>query len=625
MKLSLNLCFGSRPTAAAAGRFLMRTSAFRLLGLAVLAGFVLLGSTAMAASRTWSGAGANANWSTTLNWNTVPVANDDLTFAGTTQLTNTNNITAGTAFTGITFAAGAGAFVLGGNQITLSGAVNNYSTSLQTINLDIILNSTQTFSSALGKGDMILGGSISGAGGLIKGGNTTLTLNGANTYTGNTQMTGGTLAVNNVNALANSTLRNDGGGNVTFVVAGNNTYNIGNIVGNQTLAFGGNTLSVGANNQSRSYSGLMSGTSGNLIKVGLGILNLSGANTFSGTTTVQAGYLEAGASSLASTNGAFGNAASAIVLGNGSTLAGDTPSLLINGAFTVGRNITVGSVSNSAAYNATIGGDSADTSTYTGSITLNTTAANYTATLQAATGGTVNFSTGTWTTNNKPIAIGSSTNTGTVQLSNAIATSGGINVNYGTLTLNSAFTSGNMTVASGTTLSGNGSVAGTTGVTSATVNGSGLTLTGVTTFNSTGNTLSGTVTSTNGVTLASGAALADNGTLTGNMTVGNGTLTGTGSVSGTTGVTGGTVNGSGLTLTGVTTFNSTGNTLSGTVTSTNGVTLASGAALANNGALTGTLAVGNGTLTGTSGSVSGATTLNGGMRWTPEFGPVGKL
>ena len=38
-------------------------------------------------------------------------------------------------------------------------------------------------------------------------------------------------------------------------------------------------------------------------------------------------------------------------------------------------------------------------------------------------------------------------------------------------------------------------------------------------------------------------------------------VTGSGSVSGTTSVTGGTINGSGLTLTGLATFNSTGNTL----------------------------------------------------------------
>jgi autotransporter-associated beta strand protein len=353
----------------------------------------------------------------------------------------------------------------------------------------------------------------------------------------------------------------------------------------------------------------------NFIKTGTGTWKLTGSNNYRGTTTIQAGTLLMGADAPSGSSGALGNASTAVVLGNGSTAATNAPSLLIDGAFTVARAITVGSVANTAAYNATIGGsNTTGTSIFSGNITLNTTATNYTATLRAATGGTTQFSTGTWTTNNKAIAIGSSGNAGTVRINNAISTSGGINVNFGTLELNSAFTSGNMALASGTTLSGTGSVAGTTGVTSATVNGTGLTLTGLTTFNSSGNTLSGTVTSTNGVTLASSAALAINGALTGNATVGNGALSGTGSVSGTTGVTGGTITGgTGFTLTGLTTFNGAGNTLSGTVTSTAGVNLAGAAELANSATVTGGIAVGAGTLTGAGGSFSAASTVNGGV------------
>src|SRR5207244_168632 len=117
--------------------------------------------------------------------------------------------------------------------------------------------------------------------------------------------------------------------------------------------------------------------SGTVTKDGAGRLTLSAANTYTGATTISAGALVVGAAAPSGSAGALGNASSAVVLGDGATLAGDAPSLLINGAFTVARAITVGSVANVAAYNATIGGsNTTGTSTYTGNITLNTMAAN---------------------------------------------------------------------------------------------------------------------------------------------------------------------------------------------------------------------------------------------------------
>jgi fibronectin-binding autotransporter adhesin len=378
-------------------------------------------------------------------------------------------------------------------------------------------------------------------------------------------------------------------------------------VGTVTLAGGSITSTTGVLTSTAAYAlqnGSVSGRLGgnvSLNKTTTGTVTLSGTNTYTSTTTIQAGSLVAGTNSAVSTNGAFGNASSALVLGNGSTAAGDAPAVLISGAFTVSRAITVGSLSNAAAYNAIIGGsNTTGTSIFAGNITLNTTAANYTLTLRAASGGTTQFSSGTWTTNNKAIAIGSSGNAGTVRINNAIATSGGINLNFGILELNSSFTSGNLTVASGTTLSGSGSVAGTTGVTSGTINGTGLTLTGLTTFNSAANTLSGTVTTN--ASLASGAALALNGALTGTLNIGNGTLTGTsgsvsseatlnggtielttGTIGGTLGVTGGNWNGNGA--------------VTGLITSSSGTfTIGNGANLTANGNLNitgGTLTAGN--------------------------------
>src|SRR5580700_9418612 len=52
------------------------------------------------ATSMWLGAGADANWTTAANWNTVPVATNDLVFPSTTttNLTNDNNIGNGIAY-----------------------------------------------------------------------------------------------------------------------------------------------------------------------------------------------------------------------------------------------------------------------------------------------------------------------------------------------------------------------------------------------------------------------------------------------------------------------------------------------------------------------------------------------
>ncbi|HEY4415871.1 MAG TPA: autotransporter-associated beta strand repeat-containing protein [Verrucomicrobiae bacterium] len=86
-----------------------------------------------AANRTWSGGGADNNWSTALNWGgTAPVNNDNLIFNGTTQQNNTNNI-ASLAVGFINF--NNNGFVLNGNALTMAGSTSAFFTNAAGVNI----------------------------------------------------------------------------------------------------------------------------------------------------------------------------------------------------------------------------------------------------------------------------------------------------------------------------------------------------------------------------------------------------------------------------------------------------------------------------------------------------------
>ncbi len=711
------------------------TSPFSALPAVALRGALALLVTLLATlpahadTNTWDGGfGSSDQWSRKQNWNNNDLnPGDDIVFAGTTRLTNTNDTTAATSYASITFNNTAGAFTLSGDSITLGGSVTNNDADVQTINLGLILSGTRTFNAA--SGNLAIGGAISGTGfGITKTGSNSLTLTGTNTYTGATTISAGTLqigdggttgSISNTSGVTNNAAlvynRSSGSftagyaisgtgtvskvGASTLILTGTNTYTgattisagtlqIGNgtsagsiastsgvtnnaalvfnrtgsftanyaiggsgtvtKIGSSTLTFTGNNTYAGAttisggtlelgnggatgslsassavtNNgwfsflrsgtvtQGTNFGSVISGT-GTLRQRGVGsTVILNGANTYSGPTRVRNGSLVAGANAPSGSAGAFGNATTAIVVGTGSTEVGGNPSLLINGAFTVGRAIAVGSEGNSNSFGATLGGlNTTGTSTFSGNITLGTAATNYTMTLRAATGGTVDFTTGTWTTNNKAIAVGSSGNTGTVRLSNDLATTGAISLNFGTLQIGNGGTTGSISNTSGITnnatliynrsdartvaygISGNGTVtkqgAGTTTFTA------NNTYTGATTISAgtlqigSGGT-SGSLAGTSGVT--NNAALIYNRSDALSVAYGisgNGTVTKQG--------------------TGTTTFTAA-NTYSG------GTTVSAGTLLANNSsgsaAGTGAIAVNNGGTFGGTGSVTGALTIN---------------
>ncbi|WP_415878618.1 autotransporter-associated beta strand repeat-containing protein [Methylomonas sp. TEB] len=491
------------------------------------------------------------------------------TNAGTVTLSGTNTYTGNTQVNAGTLALGAsdvlantsslivngGTFDLGANSDTvagvqlLSGSITGSGT----------LTSTSTFDVQSGTVSAVLGGSV----GLTKTTAGTVTLSGANTYTGNTQVSAGTLALGAGDVLANTSSLIVNGG--TFDLGANNDTVAGvqllsgSITGTGTLT-STSTFDV----QSGTVSAVLGGSVG-LTKTTAGTVTLSGANTYTGNTQVSAGTLALGAGDV------LANTSSLIV--NGGTF-----DLGANSDTVAGVQLTSGSI------------------TGTGTLTSNSAFDVQSGTVSAALGGSVGLNK---TTAGTVTLSGSNTYTGTTQVSagtlalsasDALANTSSLVVNGGTFALGSH----NDTVAGVRLLSGS------------------ITGTGTLTSNSAFDLQSGTVSAN----LGGGAGL--NKTTSGTVT-----LSGTNSYTGNTLVDAGVLN---FTGSNTHSGNFTGNgTLqfgagtqqfnAGTNLGTANITFSGGTNLVNAGvALTATDAVFSGGTTTIAGdySVSNSTTVSGG-------------
>jgi fibronectin-binding autotransporter adhesin len=125
---------------------------------------------------------------------------------------------------------------------------------------------------------------------------------GNNTYTGGTTINGGSLRMSMANtlpAVGAVTLADVAGAQLDLSDEGQGGRNqtMGSLAGGGSnggnVKLGSATLTVG-DASSTTFAGNISGT-GNLVKQGEGMLTLSASNTYSGTTTVNAGTLKLGA------------------------------------------------------------------------------------------------------------------------------------------------------------------------------------------------------------------------------------------------------------------------------------------------------------------------------------------
>jgi autotransporter-associated beta strand protein len=193
-------------------------------------------------------------------------------------------------FAGITFNSGAGSFVLNGNAISLSGDVTNNSTNAQTVNLELDLSGADRNINAAA-GDITLGGVIGGSYGITKSGAGALTLSGANTYTGATTVTAGTLNVTSggvINNTAVTSIGGAGGGSAVLSIAGGSlTATAGNYVWDSSI-------NVGYTNGGAGALKLGSGALSASRQLGLGNNGGYGACTQTGGTASVGGFLALG-------------------------------------------------------------------------------------------------------------------------------------------------------------------------------------------------------------------------------------------------------------------------------------------------------------------------------------------
>ena len=327
-------------------------------------------------------------------------------YTGTTSITSTGVLNAqngsalGTIAAGTTVASGGvlqlqGGIVVGNEPITLAGGGISSTGALRNISGNNTYGGLITMSAASrihsdsgtlylsnpgsitgdtfnltlsGSGDILIASSIATTSGtLTKDGTGSLTLYGTNTYTGLTNIAGGTLKLGATNTLPVTTVVDLG----SSTVATSTSFDLAGF--NQTLA-GIKRTSTNATQVSMltnssvmpatltlnqtvttTFSGRVTGNL-SLVKVGTGTLNLSGAaNNYTGNTTVTGGVLAIGSSAL--------NASSWVMLDAGTlslTTAQTITALRLNGVWkpagTYSSANGLGRITGSGALIVTTGG-----------------------------------------------------------------------------------------------------------------------------------------------------------------------------------------------------------------------------------------------------------------------------
>lgn len=358
------------------------------------------------ANISWTGGGADSNWSTAGNWdlNRAPVNADVVrlpsSFGSISSGTVTTNydLSSSVVIGAIQFTSVGGnvQYVIngtttlvvnggGGNDITmnLAGATEvinaNISITSNTLNLTFNQDNTLQIDGVI-SGTFAL--SLSGGAGDFG----TAIFTNTNTYTGATTIgnrqtlivtADGALGATSGNVTVNNggTLGFQGGVNYTSAQAvsvrgtGNGRGALENRSGTNSFA-GTITMTadstIGITSGQLTLSGQITGGNRDLNVTGPGTLVVQNATSnYTGITSVESGTLRVEADVPSGSAGALGNATSAVLVGD--TSGSNDAALVTGGAFTVGRNIIVQAGTSGTA---TLGGVSGNASNFSGTVSM---------------------------------------------------------------------------------------------------------------------------------------------------------------------------------------------------------------------------------------------------------------
>ncbi|MBK8091972.1 MAG: autotransporter-associated beta strand repeat-containing protein [Verrucomicrobiaceae bacterium] len=320
----------------------------------------------------WSASaiGGNTNWATSFAGSTdagvPPDSGSHVHFSATGAANFATTLGADMTVKQVTFESGTvtnGVSVGGTNNFTLaaSGAGNigltvaSGNAGTIQITAPVVLGQAQTWNVEDAAGILRISGGISGTGGLTLNGSGTATGSylfdtASSTYTGSTALNTGRLTLEGTNRLPTTTELTLGSGTASAVLQlGNATSNANTTLAGLATSGTGTTNAIVNGNATAStltinqtsntqYDGVIGGVGTNenliaLVKQGAGTLVLNGANTYTGTTTVNQGTLQLGAS-----GGITGSTGLNVIANAGTTAIFDVNgrSVTLAGAITLG-------------------------------------------------------------------------------------------------------------------------------------------------------------------------------------------------------------------------------------------------------------------------------------------------